>query len=106
MPFHVWIVDVIRGQIRFRKLPKDRAFGFLRKLFYSVFFYKSAQLNVRNSFSFGTPRRLPLGILLRATKMTLAKIWVLFRSATYTRFMWSGEFAWSVENEEESLEVF
>ncbi len=96
-PYHVWYVSKRNGGLVFESAPRTYPLGWLGKLFFSVYFYQSPQLQGKDvfRFAFGAPQ--PLHYMLYGLRIILVRLWTRFKSITYMRLLWSGTFSWQVK---------
>jgi hypothetical protein len=102
-PNHRWYVSINRrGALFFSPTPDGYPLGWFGKLFWSVYFYRTINVQGRDVFQFAFGCRKPwhYGIIL--VRRLLVKFWLSFKSLTYTRLLWKDSFSWQVEQSSRS----
>jgi hypothetical protein len=96
-PNHRWFVSSKRRELVFAPTPEGYPLGWFGKLFFSIYFYRTIQVKGRDVFAFAYGCRKPYHYVFTVLRWGLVKVWVSLKPLTYTRFLWSDDFAWQIK---------
>ncbi len=98
LPYHIWYVSNQTGALIFEPSPRDGyPLGWFGKLFFSIYFYQSPQLHGKDVFEFAYGASKPWHYIFRIIRIILVRLWLQFKSLTYTRLLWAKSFSWQVK---------
>jgi hypothetical protein len=99
-PYHIWYVTNKGNMLYFEPTPQDGyPAGWVGKLFFSIYFYQSLQLQGKDVFQFAFGISKPWHYLFRGLRIILVRLWRRFKPLTYTRLLWFESFAWQVKRQ-------
>lgn len=93
---HRWAVSVHNESIKFKPISKEQPCGWVGKLFFSLYFYKSPNIIGRDCFKFANGVNPPVDKLLGIQSFLMKKMWLKIPKVTYTRYLWKDSFTWKV----------
>lgn len=95
-PNHRWYVSVGHDGLRFEPTKEGHPLGWFGKLFFSIYFYQTIQIEGRDVFrlAYGVPK--PWHFVLYHMRRLLVRLWLNQTAITYTRFLWKDGFHWKV----------
>lgn len=93
-PYHIWYVSNKKGRLVFEAIPPGYPLKWFGKFFFSLYFYKGVQLSGKDVFAWAYGTSQPFDIILWVVSKFIRKLWVRFKSLTYTRFLWHETFEW------------
>ncbi len=96
-PYHIWYVSIRNNILTFEPAPRDYPLGWFGKLFFSIYFYQSPQLYGKDVFKFSYVASKPWHYIFRLLRIILVRVWLQFKSLTYTRLLWTKNFPWQVK---------
>jgi hypothetical protein len=97
-PNHRWFVSQNQNTLIFRPTPSGYPLGWFGKLFWSLFFYKTVQVEGGRdvfNFSHGLPK--PLHYIFLINRRVLREVWLLLKPITFMRLRWEGHFSCHIE---------
>lgn len=97
-PNHRWYVSQQQNTLIFRPTSPGYPLGTFGKLFWSLFFYKTIQVEGgRDVFGFAHGVSRPWHYFFWGIRQILIRLWKLAKPLTYTRFRWEGSFSCRIE---------
>lgn len=97
-PYHLWFVSSDQKSLKFEHVSPAHPLGAIGKLFFSLYFYQTPQLKGKDVFKFAHGANSPLHPLCLLIRRALRRFWTKYKSVTYMRLQWNGQFTWIVRN--------
>lgn len=94
--YHIWFVSTTTNGLLFEPAPHGYPLGWFGKLFFSIYFYDSPQLEGKDVYYFAFGVRQPWHKVLVFTRRKMHKIWLRAKPLTYTRLKWFDTFSWRI----------
>jgi len=103
-PNHRWFVSLSKGVLTFVPTPSGYPLGWFGKLFFSLYFYGTIQVQGRDVFAFSQGVRKPWHYLFALLRLGLVKLWLSAHSLTYTRLHWRDHFEYQIRGFQDGSE--
>ena len=95
--YHIWFVSCKKDNLLFEPAPYGYPLGWFGKLFFSLYFYNSPQLEGKDVYAFARGVKQPWHRGLSVLRDNMRKVWIRSKPLTYTRLKWNDSFSWHIK---------